>query len=187
MATVPSTWSWDDGQPTFSVELAALAVNNLDGTFGTPVRIPSVKAVMTDFKTITDQAQGDSSITAIASQLISADLTLDFSGITRAAYTILTGVSTAASVTPTRYVTDYHNDRFPYFALILEALAAEASGDTVFFLPKCKITSGFQWKWEYGKIIAPNVKAVAIKDLVLGYTARIVERAAVAAVVLPPV
>jgi len=183
---VPTTWTWEAGTPTFSVQLAAVAVNNLDGTIGTPVRIPSVKAVMTDVKTITDQAQGDSKITAIAAQLISADLTIDTAGITFAAYTIMTGVTQSSSTVPTRSYLTYSNDRMPYFALILEALGAEDAGDELVFLPKCKITTGFSWKFEFAKIITPQIKALAIPDLVLGDLIQIVKRPVIAAITMPP-
>jgi hypothetical protein len=186
MTTVPTTWQWDDGQPNFGVQLGAIAVANLDGTIGTPIRIPSLKTTMVSMKTVTDQAQGDMSITAIAAQLISADLTLDTAGISRAVYTTLTGVQPTSSSTPTRTYTTYGNDRFPYFALIIESLAAEASGDTLIFLPKVKLTQGFDYKFEFGKITTPQLKATAIKDLVLGYTMQKVDRATIASITMPP-
>lgn len=183
---VPTTWTWETATPTFSVQLAAVAVNNLDGTIGTPVRIPSVKAVMTDIKTVTDQAQGDTKITAIAAQLISADLTLDTAGITFESMAIMTGVASTSSTVPTRSYMTYSNDRMPYFSLILEALGAEDAGDELVFLPKCKITTGFSWKFEFGKIITPQIKAVAIPDLVLGDLIQIVKRPVIAAITMPP-
>ncbi len=183
---VPSSWVWEAGTPTFSVQLAAVAVNNLNGTLGTPVRIPSVKAVMTDIKTITDQAQGDSKITAIAAQLISADLTIDTAGITFAAYQIMTGVTPTSSTVPTRSYLTYTNDRMPYFAMVLEAFGAEDAGDDVIFMPKCKITTGFSWKFEFGKIITPSIKAIAIPDLVLGDLIQVAKRPVIAAITMPP-
>lgn len=182
---VPTTWTWENGQPAFSVEQAAVFVNNLDGTFGAPVRVPSTKTVMSDVKMLSDVAQGDTAITAIASQILSADLTIDFSGITFTAYQILTGVAPTASSTPTRSYLTYANDRMPYFGLVLEALAAEGAGDLCLLFPKCKITTGFSWKFDFGKIITPSIKAMAIKDLVLGYTVQVLERAALAQLTIP--
>lgn len=186
MPSVPTAFSFDDGQPGFSAELAAAAVANLDGTFGTPVRFP-INGVTADLKTISDLGEADSSIDAIAAQLISAELSFKTVGITRAVFTIITGVTTADSTGPTRHVTNYANDRMPYFALFLEVLAAEAAGDELVFFPKCKIKDGFGFQWEYGKLNKPQIKCMAIKDSVLGYTMRLVDRAVVAALVLPPV
>lgn len=183
---VPTSWTWDKGQPSFSVQLAAVAVNNLDGTIGTPVRVPSTKTVMTDIKMLSDQAQGDTAITAIASQILSVDLTIDFAGITFAAYQIITGIVPSASTVPTRRYMTFANDRMPYFALILESLAAEDAGDSLLFIPKIKITTTFSWKFDFGKIITPQIKATGIKDSYLNYCVQIVERDAVAAITMPP-
>lgn len=191
MPSVPTGWTWPYGQPGFSVEQAAVAVNNNDGTFGTPVRIPGITTVDVDLKTVNDLAQGDTQIVATAAQLISADLTIKFPGIVPAVMQIISGItpstSAAAGGQPNRTIMTYNNQRMPYFGLIFEVLGAEDAGDMIGFLPRVKIMQGFPWSWTFGKINTPSLKALAIPDRSLGYMFQALDRDAFAALVVPPV
>lgn len=191
MPAVPTNWVWPYGQPGFSVEEAAVSVNNGNGTFGTPVRIPGITTVDVDLKTVSDQAQGDTQIVATAAQLISVDVTIKFPGIVPDVMAIIAGITPSTSVAaggqPNRTFMTYANQRMPYFALIFDVLGAEDAGDMIGFLPRIKIMQGFPWSWTFGKINTPSLKAMAILDRSLGYMFQAIDRDAFAALVVPPV
>lgn len=134
-------------------------------------------------------AQGDSRITATAAQAISIDVQFDFYGLTFAVLAILTGISSSTSGaggTLENYM-NWGNFRFPYWGIIGQAWAAENVGDTLVFLPKCKVMSGLSWRLEFGKIVAPSFKGTAIYDDYTQTMIEIIERAtANQPVVIPP-
>ncbi len=176
---------FDTGQPTFSVQAVYVAKNNGGGAFGPLVQIYSAKTIAFDLKTISDQSQGDSKITATAAQLIAADFTLDVAGISFPALQVLTALTSASSADGTHFT--MNNFRFNYFGLIAQAWAAENAGDTLYFLPRCKMMTGWTWRLEFGKIVTPQFKATAIQDPTLGYVMDLKERAdSSLAIAFPP-
>lgn len=158
---------FDLANPTFSLQQFAAAVNNNDGTFGSPVVSPSAKGIKFNQKLISDRAEGNTRITALAAQAISAGFQLDSHGFQFALMQIFMGVNPTSSgpSSPTlQKGLTLKNNRMKYFGVIAQAWSAENDGDVWLFLPKCKITSDFTWGFDFGKIAAPQFKMEAIED-----------------------
>lgn len=171
--------AFDLANPTFSLQQFAAAVNNGDGTFGTAVVSPSAKGIKFNQKLISDRAEGNSRITALAAQAISAGFQLDTHGFQFSMLQIFTGQdpsSSGSSATLEKYIS-LPNARMQYFGIIAQAWAAENAGDVLLFLPKCKVTSDFTWGFDFGKISAPQFKMEAILDDNFGFMWQIIERA----------
>lgn len=148
-----------------------------------------MKIIGVDLKTISDQAQGDSRITATASQAISADLTIDMAGLSFQALEVLTGVTATSSNVGSSTEHDFmtwSNFRFPYWGLLAQAWSAEDNGDTLVWLPRVKIMSGFSWRLEFGKIVTPQYKATAILDDNFGAIMQLIFRKTITALTIPP-
>lgn len=180
--------TFDTGQPTFGLQRVDIAANNTGGSFGTSSTVPSAKTIAFDFKTVSDMAQGDMMITATGAQAISMDGTLDVAGITFANLAVLTGntiSSTGAGSTLQRQMS-FNNFRFQYFGLLAQAWAVENTGDTLIWVPKCKVMSGWTWRLEFGKIVTPQFKFTAIQDDFYGYIWKLNERATIGVLAIPP-
>ena len=95
---------------------------------------------------------------------------------------ILTGVAAADS--NAGQVWESGNELYPYFGFIAQAYPT--AGDVLLWMPRCKITTDFSWKFEYGKIVVPMFKFEAIKDEVLGFTMALLRRPVVSAITFPP-
>jgi hypothetical protein len=174
---------FDTGQPTFGVQNVWVATNDGQGHFGSMVHLPSVKTIGVTPEVVTDKLQGNMAITAIATQAISYTLTMDTGGITFAVLQVLTGITPSTSNTDP--VMAFANDQFPYFALLAEAWAIP--GDSLFFWPYCKVTKGWSYKLEFGKIVVPQLSCDAIIDPTENYILQIYERTSKSgAITIPP-
>lgn len=180
--------AFDIGQPTFSLQRCDIAANNTLGSFGAASTVPSAKVLALDFKTVSDQSQGDSAITATAAQAIGMDGTLDVAAITFQNLAVITGntiSSTGAGSTLQRQMS-FGNLRFQYFGLLAQAWGAENAGDTLIWIPKCKVMSGWTFRLEFGKIVTPQFKFTAIQDDFYGYIWKPNERATIGVLAIPP-
>lgn len=154
----------------FSLEQAFIAVNNGDGTFGTAVQVPSAKTLTLNVEYIKDRSEGNSVLTALASQIIAVGWTLDGANLNDAILQILTGVTPTSSNTGVNQVDtiQFSNDLMPYFGLIGQAWG-QAGDDLCILLPKTKMMDGWSYKMDFGKFIYPQFKGTCIKDATLAY------------------
>lgn len=178
---------FDTGMPTFGLRKCIIAVNNLDGTFGTAVVVPSIKIFNVDYKTVSGKLEGDDSITATAAIAVEAECDLQFGGVTMAAYQVLTGINPTSSGSGAGYNAKmlFSNVSFPYFAILGQAYSAQ-TGDTHMFVPKIKIMSGFALKMEYGQFIIPDIKASAVLDPNYNAIFSVIEHGSITSPVIPP-
>ena len=180
--------SFDKGQPTFGLRQCIIAVNNLDGTFGTAVQVPSIKIYNVDYKTVSAELEGDDTITATAAIATKADCDIQFGGITMSAYQVLTGINPTSSGSGSGYNAKmlFAATNFPYFAILGQAYAAQGGGDTHIFVPKVKIMSGFSLKMEFGQFTIPDVKATAVLDPNYNAIFSAIEHGTITAAAIPP-
>lgn len=153
---------------TFSLQAVWVAPNNGDGTFGTQFQFDSIKSLSYSKKYVSDRAQGNSRITALAAQAISYDISLDTAGFQDNVLGVMQGLAAASSGVGINW--DESNDLMPYFGLIGQTFPD--TGDVLLFFPRCKITSDISYKNEFGKIVVPQIKIEGIKDQPLGYILR---------------
>lgn len=167
---------------TFSLQQAYAASNEGDGTFGTVLALESTRMMSFGQGLVTDRSEGNSKITYLATQAISTDVQLDTAGFDFTGLEIFTGQ--AASASNDGNVLEMDNALFPYFALLGQAYPD--NGDVLMWLPRCKITKTFSWRFEFGKIVVPTFQCEAIVDPVLGYQWRLLERPSGGAIAFPP-
>lgn len=167
---------------TFSLQLAQIAPNEGDGTFGAIHSLESTKTAAFARKHITDRSEGNSYITYLATQGISMDVQLDTAGLDFDALEVLTGQAPTSSNDGEYW--QFENELYPYFGFLAQAYPTV--GDVLLWLPRCKVTTDFNWKFEYGKIVVPMFKFEAIRDEVLGYTGRLINRPDGGALAFPP-
>lgn len=154
------------GGPSYGLEDAKVATNNGNGTFGVNQDVPSVQMLQVAIQTTTANLEGDDRITATASKMISGQVTLRFGSVPFEVYAILTGSplqSSGSGDSAYRFL-DIASRKMPYWGIIGRADAAEGSGDTHIFVPKCKITEGFTIKLEYNTFSIPEVTCLAVGD-----------------------
>ena len=150
---------------SFSVQKVLIAPWLGGGTYGASFTLASTKTLEFGQKMITDKTEGNSYITDLETQLISADVKLDTGGFEVGSLAVFTGIASATSGSDT--VLPVNNKLLPYFGCIAQTYPN--SGDILWFFPYCKITSDWSFKLEFGKIIVPQFKFEAIQDPTLGF------------------
>lgn len=172
----------------FSLQQAWAAVANGDGTYGTAVQFPSAKTLSLDVKYIADKAQGNSTITGLAAQIIECMWQLDGVNFDPAILQILTGQAPSSSNTGANQVDTqtFQNDLMPYFGIVAQAWG-ENGDDTCILLPYTKVMDGFSYKFDFGKYITPVFKGDDIIEPTLGFLLQVKNHATkVAAPLFPP-
>lgn len=154
----------------FSLQQAWAAKANGDGTFGTALKFPSAKTLSLDVAYISDKAQGNSTITGLAAQIIECTWQLDGVNFDPDILGILTDVAPSDSGTGVDEVVTqtFANDLMPYFGIVAQAWG-ENGDDTCILLPYTKVMNGFTWKLDFGKYISPVFKGDDIIEPSLGY------------------
>lgn len=157
---------FDFGALSYGLRDAKIAVNNLDGTFGTAVDVPSVQLLVANLQTVNAELTGDDRITATAARIISAQITIRFGSVDLDILEIMTGASIDNSgTTPNRRrQLDISNRRLPYFGIAGKADAEEGSGDNHVFVPKLKLMEGFEIRLEYNTFSTPEITCRAVGD-----------------------
>ncbi len=178
------------GGPQYNLEDAKVAANNLNGTFGTAVDVPSVQLLGIKYNTVNASLEGDGGITSVVSKAISATMTIRFGSVNLQTLEVITGATLSESgTTPNRvHRMKFTGENMPWFAVCGKTTAAEnTTADTHFFCPKLKCTEGFEVRMEYNAFSIPEIPAMAIKDP--DYTAifEVIEHETAAAVAIPPV
>lgn len=154
----------------FSLQQCWVAKANGDGSYGTPIKFPSAKTLSVDIKYISDKAQGNSTITGLASQIIEVMWQLDGVNLDEDVIQTLTSITTVdASSTPNQVaIQTYANNLMQYVGLVAQAWG-ENGDDTCILLPYTKVMDGFTYKLEFGKYITPTFKGDGIIEPVLGF------------------
>lgn len=157
---------FDFGGPQYGLQDGKVAVNNLDGTFGANVDVPSIQMLQAAFTAVTAVLEGDDEETAQSTRIVSGTMTFRFGSIDMDVLEVLLGQAVQSSGTGDesyRFI-DITNFNPPYFGIIGRADAAEGTGDTHLFIPKCKITEGFTLKFEYNTFSIPEITAKCFPD-----------------------
>lgn len=186
---------FDFGALVYGLRDAKVAVNDLDGTFGTAIDVPSVQLFVSNLQTVNAQLEGDDRITASASRIISAQVQIRFGSIDLDILELITGgtLDESGSTPNQRRQLNISNRRLPYFGICGKADAEEGSGDTHIFVPKLKIMEGFELRMEYNVFAIPEITAMAVGDDnfldedSLPSIVQIVQYETARSVVLPPV
>lgn len=153
------------GSPTFGLRDGKVAVNNGNGTFGTLVDVPSIKMFGVKVNMTEAELEGDDQITATAAKPRSADVSFSMGGINLEVLNVLMGQAIQSSGTsPVSRRMNISNKKTAYFGVSGIADAAEATGQTHLFIPKCKVRNGFELRMEYGAFAIPELQCTAVAD-----------------------
>ena len=154
----------------FSLQQAWVAKANGDGTYGTAIKFPSAKTISLDIKYISDKAQGNSTITGLAAQIIEVMWQLDGVNLDQDVIAVLTGITSSDSNSGSNQVDTqtYQNNLMQYVGLVAQAWG-ENGDDTCILLPYTKVMDGFTYKMEFGKYITPTFKGDGILEPNLGF------------------
>lgn len=158
----------------YDVDDVKVFANNLDGTFGTGVDVPSCDLFVTGLNTKNQTMRGDGRITAIASSPESAECQIRFGSFAAAVMEIILGSSVASSgTTPNRKLEMKvgAGQNFPFFSIVGRSPSGLANGGaTLIWLPCVKIMQNVSLRVEYNAFMMPEVTAMAIGDPVLTTT-----------------
>lgn len=152
--------------PQFNLRAGVIATNLGNGTFGTPIPVPSIQLFGVALRTLNGQLEGDGAITDLVAVAEAANVTLRFGGSTTPVWEIVTGRTIdETGVTPNRVRRlSFHSFRFPYFAAagLIESSTGEAS--MLMFVPRIKVMEGFELRLERGQYVVPELTCMAIPD-----------------------
>lgn len=147
---------------TFGLNDVKIAQWNSDENYGSAVDVPSASQLTLELQTVNGELTGDDVITDVHAQLIAAQATVQFGFKNLDVYAILTGAThTQSAAADAMVFTDLN---MPYFALAAKISDTAGSGDKHLFLPKCKLTEGFQMAMNYGQYWTPQLTIRCLKE-----------------------
>lgn len=176
------------GEVPFGLEDAKIAVNNLNGTWGTAVDIPSVRILRIRLETYNGVGEGDDIETVAHSKPKGATITVEMLGISSAVLEKITGLTKASSGSaPNRkFSLRFNKYNAPYLGLCGRADSAEG-GDAHFFVPKMKLMEGFEVTAQFNTFSIPSLNFKALVDPSWGNDIfDLITNEAVTSVVIPP-
>ena len=176
---------FDQGAPQFGLNDAKIAKWNSAGSYGTLTDVMSIQMGTVTKKVVSAILTGDDRETAIASMVIGGTVQMRFGGLNLSSYAVLTGKSIGViSSVSQLYLTG--GDVMPYIGIILKVNSAE-TGDTWFFMPKCKIVSDYTIaQAEYGTFTIPEVTLEVVDDASYGVINVITHPTGLDITVMPP-
>lgn len=178
------------GEVQFGLADVQIATWNSTDNYATEVDVMSVQLLGVNMQTISADLTGDDQITATASRAISGTVQLRFGSISIAALEVLFGITATSSIASPNNVKSFRitgGIETPYFGLTGRALSAEDSGDTLIYLPKCRIMGDITLATlEYGAFSIPQVEARIVSDATYGMINIITRETGSSTVEVPP-
>lgn len=152
----------------YDVDDIKVAINNLDGTFGPMVDVPSCDLFGSTLNMKNQTMRGDGHITALASAPESAQCQFRFGSFnSKVAAVILGSAESSSGASPNRK-TEMEvgaGQDMPYFAIAARAPDGLGKGGaTIIWLPCCKIMQNVELRIEYNQFLMPQVTGMAIGD-----------------------
>jgi hypothetical protein len=174
------------GAPQFGLRDVKIATWNATNDYGTAVDVMSVQLMGVTLSQVSAQLEGDDTITATAASAIGGEVRLRFGSISILALEVLLGIASTASGSAQDYIRVSGGTAMPYVGICGQALAAEGSGDTHVFIPKCKLTGDLTIaQLEYGQFAIPETTITIVDDSTFGLI-NVIEHAAETSVAIPP-
>lgn len=159
MAIDTRTVVWD-------IEDAVVALNNGDGTFGTPVNVKGVVSLNLTFNVKTGEQNGDGNVYSVVSKATKASISFSFADQQQFAVLEVLRNKTKGNYgsTPNVRHMGIGSEPFPYFALCGQAYQDDGAETFNVLLPKVKITGDFSFAFADGAFIVPEFPCTAIAD-----------------------
>jgi hypothetical protein len=183
--------AFEIGGPQFGLNDCKIALWTAAGTYSTAVDVMSVQMLGAVMQVVSADLTGDDQITATASRAISGTVSLRFGAISIAALEVLIGNTATSSVASPNNIKNLRvngSDNMPYVGIVGRAIAEEGSGDTVIYIPKCRIMGDLNIaQLSYGEFAIPQVELRAVHDASYGVINVITRETASSTLTLPPV
>jgi len=174
------------GAPQYGLNDVKIATWDATNDYDTAVDVPSVQLMGTTLATISAQLEGDDTITASAARAVGGEVRVRFGSISIAALEVLLGNTSTASGSAQDHLKVSGGDDMPYIGICGKAVAAEGTGDTHIFIPKCKLMGDLTIaQLEYGAFAIPEATIQIVDDATFGLI-NVIEHATAADVAIPP-
>jgi hypothetical protein len=158
-----------------------IGVNN----WGPAADIPAASQITLEVQTINGQLEGDNSIVDVHAQIIAGTARIRFGFNDLSYLSILTGATHLQS-SDRDSETFSAGDNMPYFGLCAKIPGTGTAGDAHLFIPKGKLTEGFQLAMQYGQYWTPEVTIMAVDGGSPFGVMRIIRHETAADVTIPP-
>lgn len=150
----------------YDIDDAKIAVNQLDGTFGTLVDIPSVSRLTFTMRNRNQTMRGDGRITAIASATESADVVVAGAFDLRVLEIAMGFTNYQTGSTPNQYTSTKFGAgrRMPYFGIVGRARSDQDLSGTMIFIPYLKIMEQVEVGIGDNEMPSPELRCMALGD-----------------------
>ncbi len=179
----------DLSQYPFSLHDCKVATWTGTAAYGTAVDVLAVKMVDCNFNFISGEAQGDDSIVALASILISVKGKIQFTGVSIAVLEVLLGLTGTSSVATPNGIGQLKATAgkiLPYFGLTGMA-SADGIGGVEYFFPKLKIMSDLKLaSLNYGAFDVTEASFTGIADGTYNLFNLVKQETAILVAAVPP-
>lgn len=154
--------TFEHGGPSFGVRDGLLGTWDGDGTYSDQVDIFGIRVFSAALETTSQDLDGDDTTLATAVTIKKGTITLAFASIQFNLFEILTGVPQVDSGTLTRQRVT--SKQPPYVGIVGKAMSVEGGGDLHLFVPKAKMTGGFEVRLELDTFSIPSITLSAVAD-----------------------
>lgn len=168
----------------FGIRDCKIAAWNNPENYGIEYDLDAISMMSVALNTISGTLEGDDEIKDVHAKVISATVRCRFAFTDLNVYATLTGGTVVDSPTVDRLAFDTSN--LPYFALCAKIDHTSGLGDTHIFIPKMKVTEGFEISAEYGRYSTPELTMTAVREGSLWKVVNVLEHATAQAVTIPP-
>lgn len=153
---------FESGGPQFGLRDGKIGRWVGDGTYDGQKDIFGIRILGVALETDSQDLEGDDVVLATQTTILKGTITLAFASVQFEVLQLLSG-------TPIQYGATYERQKITsrnpqYVGIVGQAMAAEGGGDTHLFVPKCKMTTGFQVRFENKTFSIPEITMSAVAD-----------------------
>ena len=155
--------AFEIGGPQYGLRDGKIGTWDGDGTYSNTVDIYGIRLLGVQLNVTSNDAKGDDAVLATATRVEKATVRLAFLSVQANIIEVISGVATIESgVTKSRQKVSTKNP--PYVGVAGQAFAEELNGDCHLFVPKCKMTEGFEVRFELDAFSIPELTLTAVPD-----------------------
>lgn len=151
------------GGPNYGARDGKIGTWDGDGTYSGVVDIYGLRLLSWKLDTTSSDGKGDDAVLVTATRNEKGTARLAFLSVQFNLIEVITGVETIESgVTKSRQ--KISTKAPPYVGVAGQAFAEEGNGDTHMFIPKCKMTEGFEIRFELDSFSIPELTLSSVQD-----------------------
>lgn len=153
---------FERGGPQYGVRDGLIGTWVGDGSYSDQVDIFGIRLLSAALETTSTDLDGDDTTLATQTTTKKGKVSLAFASIQFNILEVLTGVPQESGAGYSRQQITSKSP--PYVGICGKALAAEGTGDMHMFIPKAKMTSGFEVRLELDAFAIPEIQMSAVAD-----------------------